>query len=252
MPILYGYCDASWGCQPDAKSVTGWLFKIGSGPVSWCSKVQTTTALSTAEAEYVALSSACQEAMFLRSLLEDCGVDMAKPTTIFEDNEACIKIAKNDMVQPRTRHIHRKYHYAREVIQRGQVHLEFCPTDLMVADMFTKVLPKEKFLSFVKGAMETNLSPTQSGSVEYVGYASYVQVSCFSDELLSSCIVHVHGQEPYPKMRVGYCVAPRRVPSGAMACAKWRHGVCQVCFVVVSYYNKSFSYYHPGKQVNRL
>jgi hypothetical protein len=60
---LNGYCDASWGCQKDGSSVTGFVFKVLTGPVSWCAKKQSKIALSTAEAEYFALSHAVQEAI---------------------------------------------------------------------------------------------------------------------------------------------------------------------------------------------
>jgi hypothetical protein len=70
---LYGYCDASWGFQEDGSSITGFLLKVLTGPVSWCAKKELTIALSTTEAEYVALSHAVQEAIWLRHLLKDLG-----------------------------------------------------------------------------------------------------------------------------------------------------------------------------------
>jgi len=63
---LNGYCDASWGCQEGYSSITGFVFKVLTGPFSWCAKKQLTIALSTAEAKYVALSHAVQEAIWLR------------------------------------------------------------------------------------------------------------------------------------------------------------------------------------------
>jgi hypothetical protein len=67
------YCDASWGCREDGSSVTGSVFKALTGPVSWCAKKQSTSALSTPETEYVALSHAVQEAIWLRHLLRNLG-----------------------------------------------------------------------------------------------------------------------------------------------------------------------------------
>jgi hypothetical protein len=93
---MYGYCDASWGCQEDGSSITGFDFKVLTGPVSWCAKKQSAIALSTAEAENVALCHAVQEAIWLRHLLKDLGYLQLEATPIYEDNQACIKIAKND------------------------------------------------------------------------------------------------------------------------------------------------------------
>jgi hypothetical protein len=83
---LYGYCDASWGCQDDGKSVTGYFFKVKSGIVSWSSKKQTATALSTAEAEYIALSHAVRESIWLKNMFWDLGFVQLSPTIIYEDN----------------------------------------------------------------------------------------------------------------------------------------------------------------------
>jgi hypothetical protein len=102
---LYGYCDASWDCQEDGSSVTGFDFKVLTAPVTWCSKKQSTIALSTAEAEYVALSHAIQEGIWSRHALKDIGYLQLEATPIHEDNQACIKIEKNDMFQARTMHV---------------------------------------------------------------------------------------------------------------------------------------------------
>ena len=101
-------------------------FKVLSGPVWWCAKKQSTIALSTAEAEYVALSHAVQEAIWLRHLLKDLGYLQLEATPIYEDNQACIKIAKNDMVQARTKHINIRYHFSRQAIKSGEVKLIYC------------------------------------------------------------------------------------------------------------------------------
>ena len=93
---LYGYCDASRSCQKDGSSVTDFVFKVLTGPVSWCAKKQATIALSTAEAEYVALSHAVNEGIWLRHFLKDLGYLQLDANPIYEDNQACIKIAKND------------------------------------------------------------------------------------------------------------------------------------------------------------
>jgi len=111
---LVGFSDADWaGDQDDRRSTTGNVFLLGGGAVSWLSKKQSTVALSTAVAEYVALSQAAQECVWLRRLLSDLGMD-ATPVVILEDNQGAIAIAKNPVDHSRTKHIDFRYHYIRE------------------------------------------------------------------------------------------------------------------------------------------
>ena len=89
---LTGYSDASWA--DDRRSTSGNVFLLANGPVSWFSKKQATVSMSTAESEYVALSQAAQEAVWLRRLLEEIGMDLTQnPTLIQEDNQGAIAIA---------------------------------------------------------------------------------------------------------------------------------------------------------------
>ena len=91
-----GYCDADWaGDIEDRKSTSGYIFCITDGPVSWRSKKQATVSISTAEAEYVALSSAAQECVWMRRLNLELENSQDGPTTIMEDNQSCIAMAKN-------------------------------------------------------------------------------------------------------------------------------------------------------------
>jgi hypothetical protein len=93
------------------------------GPVSWRAKQQSTIALCTAEGEYIALSHVVQEAIWLRHLLKDLGYFQLEATPIYEDNQGCIKIAKNDTVQARTKHINIRYHFSRQAVKSGEVKL---------------------------------------------------------------------------------------------------------------------------------
>ena len=94
-----GYADADWaGDINDRKSTSGYLFKIGGGAVSWRSKKQTNVALSTAEAEYMALASAAQEAIWLRQLNSELNHPSSSATVIHEDNQSAISIAKKSAI----------------------------------------------------------------------------------------------------------------------------------------------------------
>ena len=88
---LYGYSDANWAGDVDSRrSTSGYVFKITNCTVSWCSRKQASVAKSTTEAEYVALSQATQDAIWMRRLLSDIGCKDGEPTTIYEDNQgAC-------------------------------------------------------------------------------------------------------------------------------------------------------------------
>ena len=91
-----GYSDADWaGDVEDRKSTSGYLFQISGAAVSRRSKKQTCVALSTAEAEYMALASAAQEAIWMRQLTSDLKSESTVATVIFEDNQSAICMAQN-------------------------------------------------------------------------------------------------------------------------------------------------------------
>ena len=103
---LVGYSDADWaGDLDDRHSTSGNLFLLAGGPVSWLSKKQSTVALSTADAEYMSLSGATQEAVWLRRLLSNFKFCHEEPTLIKEDNQGTIAIARNPVSHSHTKHI---------------------------------------------------------------------------------------------------------------------------------------------------
>ena len=114
-------------------------------------------ALSSTEAEYVALCEACQEVTWLRRLLHDIGLPQtSKPTTVYEDNQGAMALSMNPKDHPRTKHIDVRFHYIRDCIDRKRVNLEYVRTTDMVADTLTKALPKPAFEKFrmLMGVME--------------------------------------------------------------------------------------------------
>ena len=114
--------------------------------MSWRSKKQTTVALSMAEAEYVALAGATQEAVWMRQLTADLnGEPATEPTVVFEDNQAAIAMAKNPQFHGRSKHILIKYHFVRDKVNDGMINISYCPTTEMIADMLTKGLPTGTF-----------------------------------------------------------------------------------------------------------
>ncbi|MCO5611828.1 hypothetical protein L7F22_066087 [Adiantum nelumboides] len=117
------------------------ILKYIKGIVSWISKKQPTVALSSTEAEYKAACFAACEAVWLRRILTDLGVQVAIATTLQCDNQSCMAIAKNPVFHARTKHIEIQYHYVRELIEDEIIELEYCPTLENQADIFTKPLP---------------------------------------------------------------------------------------------------------------
>jgi hypothetical protein len=147
---LQGYCDADYaGDIVDRKSVTGHLFTINGGLVTWTSTKQRCVATSTTESEYIALSEAYKQGQWLRALLKELqrikllGQELTVP--IFSDNQACIALAKDPVAHSRTKHIDVCYYYIKELVIGGKVTVDYCPTKDMTADILTKPLALQTF-----------------------------------------------------------------------------------------------------------
>jgi hypothetical protein len=146
---LTGYTDADWaGDLSTRRSTTGYVFQIQGSTVSWCSKRQGCVARSTTEAEYIALSTASQEAVWLRRLLENVLKKQDNPTVLYEDNQGTIELTKNPKFHNRTKHIDIAYHYAKEQVEKKITFVEYCSTENMLADIMTKGLSKVQFEKF--------------------------------------------------------------------------------------------------------
>ena len=116
---------------------------LNGAAVSWRSNSQPLVALSTAEAEYIALAEAAKEALYLRKLMagfEHKNVDESNAIILFEDNTACESWTRNETDHNRTRHIDTRYHMIRDNVKKGKVEVNLCPTTEMVAGIMTKDL----------------------------------------------------------------------------------------------------------------
>jgi hypothetical protein len=144
---LVGYSDATWAaCPITRRSVTGYLFQLHGGTITWHSSKQKSVALSSAEAEYMAVSDAAKEAVWISGLLAEIGLGQSGPVTIFEDNQAAIQIANDPKDHTRTKHIDIRFHHIRERIALGQINLKYVKSSEQVADVLTKPLHKPAFL----------------------------------------------------------------------------------------------------------
>jgi hypothetical protein len=148
---ISGYTDADWGSdQDDRRSVSAYVFKIGCGAVSWKSKKQTCIALSSTEAEYIALCQAAKEAIWLTDFLSGLGVSIHNSIPLYVDNQGSIALAKNPVFHDRSKHVDIQYHYTRDLVRKGRIHLEYLSTKDMVADILTKSLPRIQHSSLAR------------------------------------------------------------------------------------------------------
>ena len=150
---LHGYVDADWGAAvDDRRSYTGFVFKLANSAISWESRKQRTVALSSTEAEYMALTEAAKETTYLRCFLKEVGIlsSDAKPTNAFCDNQEAQELMRNPVHHARSKHINIRHHYVREVFEKGDLEVEYIPTTEMVADVLTKALFGPSHRRFLK------------------------------------------------------------------------------------------------------
>ena len=149
---LQGFVDADWGGDyTTRKSTTGYLFLFGNSAVSWSSKLQKTVALSSCEAEYMALKEGIKEKIWLECLCKQLDIPRQdQQATLYTDSQSAIELAKNPEHHARTKHIDIQYHFVRQNVQNATVKLIYIPTNDQPADGLTKALDATKFGHFVK------------------------------------------------------------------------------------------------------
>jgi transposase InsO family protein len=160
---IMGYTDSDWNGDHKQHSTTGWIIFKGKNPISWCSKSQKCTARSTAEAEYIGISSCTQEAVYLQMLMksikqEDGSAEiivdepnmseadkekpiyetMANAATIWSDSQSAICNSKDPWISNKLRHIKTAYHFFKQFVEEKIVKIAYCPGKTNHADIFTK------------------------------------------------------------------------------------------------------------------
>ena len=153
---LVGYADADFaGNKLDRKSTSGTCQFLGGSLVSWASRKQTSVALSTTEAEYVAAGSCCTQLLWMMHTLKDFGLEFHN-VPIMCDNTSAIMISKNPVLHSRTKHIEIRHHFIRDHIEKGDIELIHIDTKNQIADIFTKPLNIQQHneLRFKLGMLE--------------------------------------------------------------------------------------------------
>ena len=147
--IVTGFCDSDYACDLDRRrSLTGYVFTLSGCAVSWKATLQSTVALSTTEAEYMALTEAAKEAIWLKGLVQDLGLKQ-DCLDIHCDRQSALHLVKDQMYHERTKHVDVRYHFIRDLVEKGDVRLQKIYTAHNPADMFTKPIPAIKFRNFL-------------------------------------------------------------------------------------------------------
>jgi len=157
---LQGYTDANWGGDTFKTSTSGFLFFLNGGAISWGSRRQKATSISSCEAEYYAASCAVSEAIWLRLLCSELGMEIKKGTTlIWEDNQGCIQLSKGPSRRKVSKHIDIRHHFIRQHVADKEIALKYVKSKANVADALTKPLPRSAFLEHRNTMMGEKAKP---------------------------------------------------------------------------------------------
>ncbi|GJW64677.1 retrovirus-related pol polyprotein from transposon TNT 1-94 [Tanacetum coccineum] len=141
---LTAFADADHaGCQDTRRSTSGSIQLLGDRLVSWSSKRQKSAAISSTEAEYIALSGCCAQVLWMRSQLTDYGFGFNK-IPMYCDNKSAIALCCNNVQHSRSKHIDIRFHFIKEHVENGVIELYFVNTEYQLADIFTKALGRER------------------------------------------------------------------------------------------------------------
>ena len=161
---LIGFSDANFGDdKQDRRSTIGYCIYYNNNLVSWSSKKTDSVALSTCEAEFISITKLTQEALYFQQLINELQPESIKQFKIYCDNKSAINLATNSNDHGRSKHIDIKMSFVRDYIKAKTLRLEYLETTNQTADIFTKPLPKEKFL---KHKCELNIL-SKDGDVEF-------------------------------------------------------------------------------------
>ena len=146
--------DASYASGPERKSLYGFIIWMNKAPVMFRTKLQTMIALSSCEAELIAISEGCKHLGFVENLLKFLGVKYATPIKVFNDNRGAINIVNNRKAVRRCRHVELRHFFLQDWIATGRITLEYRSSNELTADTLTKALGGNKFWTHGKRLLE--------------------------------------------------------------------------------------------------
>ncbi|GKC77421.1 hypothetical protein Tco_1128195 [Tanacetum coccineum] len=156
---LTSFADADHaGCQDTRIITSGSMQLLGERLVSWSSKKQKSTAISSTEAEYIALSGYCAQILWMRSQLTNYGLVFNK-IPLYCDNKSSIALCCNNVQHSRSKHIDIKHHFIKEQVENGVVELYFVRIEYQLADIFTKPLARERLEFLINKLGMKSMSP---------------------------------------------------------------------------------------------
>ena len=139
------HVDADWGsCAMDKRSYTGFVFLLHGGPLSWNSRKQRTVALSTTEAEYMALSDCVKEALHWQRFVRELGFGESADLVVLCDNRSSLKLTENPVLRSRSKHIDIRHYFVRDALKEQRIKVDYVATESQVADFLTKGLLRSK------------------------------------------------------------------------------------------------------------
>ena len=143
---LFGYCDSNHKRDGDSKSRCGqcWFLTKDSGTIFWKSQQAKVVSLSSTEAEIEALVEAVKDCIWLRGFLNELGFVQFEPTIIYQDNSSTIRLSDVESIPNRTRHVINKLNFIKQEVQLGTIKLVKIADAFMVADVLTKLVPRQK------------------------------------------------------------------------------------------------------------
>ena len=156
--------DANWAVK---QSTSGWVFTYNQAAITWASKKQKTIALSTCEAELVAASESCKDAVHLSTLLTEIGEDNMDPISVSTDNTAAQAVSHNPEFKERTKHVARRHFWIRELVEDGRIAVPYVKTDHNLADFLTKPLPWSRFVLLRDRIMNVRADDGPGGSTSF-------------------------------------------------------------------------------------
>jgi len=196
---INAYCDADWGGDKnDSKSTTGYCVYVNANLISWSTKKQQTVALSTAEAELMAVVEVEKETAWTKMMIESMGMKVNLPIKIKSDNQSAVKITVNDIDHDRIKHFRIRFHYIRDLIDSKEIEVEWCTSQQQIADIFTKTLTAQPFIR----QRDRLVFPTPSSSHSSINHVHTIINTHQQQQNMAWRIQGQGGMETKTKMRM--------------------------------------------------